>query len=532
MERILDKQKYYKRIAMPAAGKSYGAIRYMEDQIRGKGKRFVLAAISVELCEQLANDFQKDIRLKVIITKSSGKDERVQDRFLSELEEKEYDVLIVTHKNLINCSGKYEALDWDIVVDELPNIHASMYLKIPSLEDDTLSRWLTRSNPEEELHNFHVMELKCGFREVLQGYIGKFEEVRDEDSLMNKKSQKGLEGLLKEGGCVLRKQSSEGEVEYAFNYIYHPEELFPYNEVIFLCAEFDNQLTGLLFKHKFNIHVEEKQEISLRKTQYDKPSRIKIYPLIKAPKAFSRNLSESWYCTKTGEKRAKYLPEEPSYIEFFEHLVNTASKIVGDEGYIYTVNKFREDMISQGEYSFLEESDRVKRLKYNPHGLNNYMDYNVALGMFCCNPRPTQKMLFARLDEECNVPAMTFQKGYESTAMKDPVFQLITRTKIRDFDNLEEITCIVPDYRCVDYLLETWFEGATVVWDYAVEVKETLGRHGKYQKLFNMDSSQSKAYNRWVHKQGWKPSEMSIHCEEQYNRVIEWWKETYDKEKT
>ena len=529
--------EYYKKIASPASGKTYGAIQYMCDKIRTEGKRFVVAAIGVDLCNQILADIPEGINVNSITSENSVKG-LVKDRYLQAIKDKEDDIILITHKNLLNCYDSYSAEGWDIIVDELPTIHSSVHLQIPSLEDDGLSKWLVEVKEVDGKSGYAEMELRYGYGDKLEKYLVDAQEIKEDESYVNPKSLLGLKSVLHGTSRMLRKQTTGDKgstlVEYAFNVLCDPNKLFNgFGEVIFLCAEFDKQLTGLLFKHKFNITVKDKQEIKLRATEYKQPERIKIYPLIKAPRIFSRKLSESWYCTHTKQNKNGFREKEDSYIEFFQHMVDVASKIVGDEGYIYTVNKFRNKMITDGKYPFLEESDKVKRLKYNPHGLNNYMEYNIALGLFCCNPRPLQKTLLRNLDEELGLEEGTFEKAYEVTAMNDPIFQLVTRSKIRRFDILEEVVCIVPDYRCVDYLLSTWFKGATVDWSYAVEVLENKGgAPKKFKGLFEMNEAEYCKFKRQCKRWGYKPSSLKVDDETDYELVKEWIYEERNKNKT
>ena len=76
--------KFYKCIAAPASGKSYGSIRYMLQQIKEESKRFVVAAISVELCKDLKQGIQSanpDIKVDILIQENTPSNSRVQDRY-------------------------------------------------------------------------------------------------------------------------------------------------------------------------------------------------------------------------------------------------------------------------------------------------------------------------------------------------------------------------------------------------------------------------------------------------------------------
>jgi hypothetical protein len=520
--------EFFKKVAAPASGKSYGSIRYMVKEVLS-GSKFVVAAISSDLCQQLKSDIEDyapHIRVKLLLhTLVSGR-ERVQDVYKSVVEEQRefYDVVIITHQTLINSYGKVEGFGWNIMVDELPNLLSMRTVTVPTLEDDSLSRWLTYVSPDKGIQGYQEMTLKVGWERKLEVYLAGIEDDKQEESYISPTATVGLKGLLSDNTIILRKQATLGEEEkirYAFGQVFDPHTLFlGFGECTFLCADFDNQLTGLIFKHKYGIPVTDRKEITLRRDSYKSPERIKIYPLLKAPKTFTKTLSDQWYCSVTN--RNFNYNREDTCIGFFEHLVNVASDIVGEDGYIYTINKIRKDEVLRGTYPFLQESDRVKCLKYNPHGLNNYMDYNTALGLFHCNPRPIDRVILQYLDKTCNTEEGTFEKGYITTSYLDPIFQLVSRSKIRDFTELEDIVCIVPDYRVADYLLKGWFKGATVDYRYAVETTDTRGRPEKFQQKLNMSSTEKKAYSRMLKREGLQAKNMNTNNTKHLETVVQW----------
>lgn len=528
---------FYKCIAAPASGKSYGSIRYMVQQIKNKNKRFVLAAISVELCKDLKQNIlslDDSIKVDMLIQENTPSSSRVQDKYGEYLQDNDTDILIITHATLLNFKGSVPAKGWDIVVDELPNIVEMRAIK-GTLANDNISQWLEYKNPDKN-NGYREMQVKVGWESTLQKEIQASESIADEEGFVSGGAIEGLHGLLSGDTTILRsefedKQDGITKVTYYFSHIHNPEELWRgFEEVIFLCAEFDKQLTGMVFKHKFNIEVHNKEDIQLRSTEYKAPSRIKIYPLLLPPTTFTKRTSKSYYDKKRGNKYPAKIKD--NLVEIFEHLIDVAESIVGDSGYIYTVNKFRNEQIEAGEYTFLSERDKVQRLKYNPHGLNKFMDHNIALGLFHCNPSPYQVTLLKHIAESCGVSPEEFFKGYETTAYLDPIFQLVTRTAIRNFEELEEIVAIVPDYRVAKYLTDGWFKGATVDYQYAVEVKDgrkTNSRPTKFQKMFNMSAAEKSAYNRWLKGLDKPAKTMDTSNNEHVTLVTEWIEERRSK---
>lgn len=518
--------RYYKKIAAPAAGKSYGAVRYMIERIK-KGEKFVLCSISVELCKALADDIlsvDENINLKLLLSENTKYGVKVRDRYTDHLSSEDYDVLIITHKTLINAKGSCGE-GWSMIVDELPNI-MEINSVLANLEDDSVSRWLTPSIPTGNSTKLQPMELRMGWEDGLHKYLEGVNSGKEE-SLINSVATKGLEELLTGETIILREQFTDGKVEkvrYYFCSISDPSRIWKgFNDVIFLCAEFDRQLTGVLFNKRFNLEVREENNISLRRESYVSPERITIYPLIKAPQPFTKYLSNQYYDKDTGRRHLVKI--EDSYVEVFQHLISVAEDIVGKEGYIYTVNNIRKEQILKGDHRFLQERDKVKCLQYNPHGLNSFMDYNIALGLFHCNPTPIQDQVFRYLEEQDGIVDRGYLKGYEMSAYLDPIFQLVTRTAIRKFEDIEDIICIVPDHRAATYLSQGWFKGAIVDYKYAVDLDDKRkgnSRPPKFQKTFNMNSKEASAFRRWVNKQGWNIKNMNVNNSEQYNKVKEW----------
>ena len=521
--------KFYKCIAAPASGKSYGAIRYMIQEIKEKRKKFVLAAISVELCKDLQHNIiiaDPSIKVDMIIQENTPRSSRVQDRYEDYLSESDAEILIITHATLLNFKGKIPAEGWSMVVDELPNIVEMKAIK-GTLANDNISQWLEHKHPDKD-SGYREMVVKVGWEDTLGKEISASEDISQEEGFVATTTLSGLQGILSGDTAILRSQYKEDSglimVEYYFSHIHNPYQLWSgFDEVTFLCAEFNKQLTGIVFKHKFDIEVKDKIGINLRSTEYKSPERIKIYPLLLPPTTFSKRTSKSYYDTKTSRKFPVKISE--NLTEVFKHLVDVAESIVGDSGYIYTVNKFRNDQIEQGDFSFLSERDKVSRLKYNPHGLNRFMDYNTALGLFHCNPSPAQIVLLRHIADTCNVEANVFLDGYETTAYLDPIFQLVTRTAIRNFEDIQEIVCIVPDHRVAKYLTEGWFKGAVVDYQYAITIKDgrkSNTRPEKFQGMFNMSLTEKSAYSRWVKTLGLSIKKMSTSNNNHVTLVTNW----------
>ncbi len=521
--------KFYKRIAAPASGKSYGAVRYMLQQIRENNKKFVLAAISVELCKDLRDNLKaldKDLIIEVVIEATTPSSQRVRDKYEEHLQEAEADVIIITHSTLLNYKGVPPKDNWHMVVDELPNI-VSMSPQTGTLTNDKLGQWLEYKHPDTSV-GYREMGIKVGWESTLEKELAASERVAKGEGFIDATTFQILQGILSGDTSILRSEYLEDNVlmvKYYSSTIRDPNQVWRgFEEVTFLCAEFEKQLTGIVFKHKYGIVVPEKEDILLRSTEYKSPERIKIYPLLLPPTTFTKKTSRSYYDKSTGSKYPKEEIKE-GLTEVFEHLVDVAATIVGEQGYIYTVNKFRTDQITEGAYGFLSERDKVSRLKYNPHGLNRFMDFNIALGLFHCNPSPYQLVLLRHIAESCGVEDKILFDGYETTAYLDPIFQLVTRTAIRDFEDLQEIICIVPDYRVAKYLTDGWFKGATVDYKYAVSIKDNRvdnSRPTKFQGLFKMSNTEKSAYTRWVKSLGKTSKSMSTTNNEHMNMVTEW----------
>tara|TARA_R110000787_G_scaffold44901_6_gene109816 strand:- start:4581 stop:6179 length:1599 start_codon:yes stop_codon:yes gene_type:complete len=521
--------KFYKCIAAPASGKSYGSIRYMVRQIQEESKRYVLAAISVELCKDLKSNIYSanpNIKVDILIQENTPTSSRVQDRYEEYLKESDADILIITHATLLNFKGRVSAEGWSMVVDELPNIVEMKAIK-GTLANDNISQWLEYKHPDKEA-GYREMIIKVGWEATLEKEISASEDIAHEEGFVATAALSGLQGILSGDTSILRSEYEDSDgltkVVYYFSHIHDPLQLWAgFEEVVFLCAEFNQQLTGIVFKHKFHITVEDKPEIELRSTSYEKPERIKIYPLLLPPTTFTKRTSRSYYDTKTNKKFPVKISE--NLTEIFQHLVDVAEDIVGDKGYIYTVNKFRNEQIEQGDFSFLSERDKVERLKYNPHGLNRFMVHNIALGLFHCNPSPYQRTLLKHIALSCEVEPEVFYKGYETTAYLDPIFQLVTRTAIRNFEDIQDIICIVPDHRVAKYLTDGWFKGAIVDYQYAVSIKDgrkTNARPNKFQGMFDMSSAEKSSYTRWVKSVGMKPKEMNTQNNDHVALVTDW----------
>ncbi len=525
----MNTSKFYKKIAAPASGKSYGAIQYMLNKISKEGTRFVLAAISADLCRELKSEIERMSEGEVVVDiLLSAETYRVRERYEEALEDKDCDILIITHTNLINSYGKVDATGWECIMDELPNILAITSVNC-TLEDDVLSTWLSKRDPDTEdtiTSSYASMQVKLGWEDKLATYLDNVQE-EESDYLLSKSATEGLKGVMGGDTKILRYQYTEDskieKVRYYFCTIHNPYQLWRgFNKVTFLCAEFEKQLTGLLFKHKYNILVEDNKDITLYRTYYEKPERITIYVLLHSPTNFSKTLSMQYY--NPDNKLKKKIPLD-GYKEVFEHLVDVCEKIVGEDGYIYTVNNMRAAMVDNGNYNYLSERAKVKRLKYNPHGLNTYKDHTNAVGLFHCNASTQQLVVLDEIAKECGVPVEIFRQGYSTTAYLDPLFQLVTRTAIRKFDDLEDIVCVVPDERAAKYLTDGWFKGATVSYDYATTFEDGRkgngGKNKSFVSLLEMTAGEKSAFYRWAKRLG---NKLHVNNKKDYEKVDSWLK--------
>ena len=183
-----------------------------------------------------------------------------------------------------------------MVVDELPNIVEMRSIK-GTLANDNISQWLEYKHPDKE-SGYREMIIKVGWENTLEKELIASEGIKHEEGFVATTTLSGLQGILSGDTSILRSEYEEDsltKVTYYFSHIHDPRQLWSgFEEVIFLCAEFSKQLTGIIFKYKFDILVEDKPEIKLRSTEYRSPERIKIYPLLLPPTTFTKRTSKSY----------------------------------------------------------------------------------------------------------------------------------------------------------------------------------------------------------------------------------------------
>lgn len=474
-------EKIHKLELAPAMGKSYANITNMVERVVNNNEKFILAAITLNLCSQTEDDIKTrypDIRVCRVTSDTKTGGLPIGSRLKLILASGRWDIVIITHEGLkgnlygVDCSG------WNLVIDEVFNP-----VKVSSfscqIEDDPVINFIEKVKDGVN-ENETIYKLRRGARIKVED---KITFATNNDTHYDSKAIHIWEALL-EGDYIQCKYDSVTDLyRYSFLSIINPHKLMAtFNSVLVLSANATTTLFGVVYNRVYNVEFVACDYISVLRDKYPSPDRINIHYLLK-----DVNISK-WvmdkYDNTTGESLFKVMWD------------TSVDKILPkDCNFIYAVNKDRFDDIPPNNGLLLSISS---------HGLNQYSSYTNALAIFACNPRPYDVELFKSYEECKGLPENTILDAFITTSYLESVFQLVTRSAVRDFDNIKPVNIVVPDKRCSDYLSEGWFKGATVHHNNTITyTPPPIGRPQSFNKIYNLNNSESGKFYRWKKKNGY-----------------------------
>ncbi|UYD59372.1 hypothetical protein HPMBJEAJ_00273 [Aeromonas phage avDM6] len=260
-----------------------------------------------------------------------------------------------------------------------------------------------------------------------------------------------------------------------------------FSKITIACANFSETFTGTVLKEYSGWEFVESPLVSrLDFRNYKNTQRIEIVPV------YDGNWSR--YAADTE------IEGESVYNKVKDLVLN----IVGNVNYIYTTNSYRGPLTGGS------------RIPYNPHGMNNYMNFTTAVALFSYNPSPWQLELLRSLSYNQGLDVDRLTNAFLVSKYLEPAFQLCLRTDIRNNKSMSMVRLIVPDLRVANYLKDKYLPDAKI--DYSLMIdstkeskprkKETVPRVRKesFKSMFNLDNKEQSALSYHQKKIGKKYS--------------------------
>lgn len=458
--------------AVPAAGKTKAILKHVLTTKR----RTLIASISCQLSQQ-SYDFYRvhgGRDSAIIDSDHITRSTSVRDA-LKHAIESDTRVLFITHAALIESTDFDLLSDFDLYIDEVPEFVNITEMKFTD--------------------NIHLITKYCDLVDntlVLKESKRKQVEAKAFDGIagtdvVSERLFKLLRALL-QGTPVMIKD----------NIAYFIDDCTTLNWSVFrritiACANFDGTFTGTIVKYYCKWKVKKSPlHDKLDFHEYRNTSRVEIVPLYSGE--WSRYASE----------------KEVNGQRVYDIMKKKVYDLTLNVPYIYTTNRYR-TQLQTGE-----------SVQYNPHGLNQYMNYTTAVALFSYNPTPWQIEILRTLSSGVGLSPSVFIDAFVTSKYLEPVFQLCTRTDIRNQFSDDNITLIVPDIRAAEYLKTRYLKNATITNNFVFEPppierkqytrkKEQTPRakRNTFANMFEFDKKELGKFYRWEKKQNKKLTTLS-----------------------
>jgi len=185
------------------------------------------------------------------------------------------------------------------------------------------------------------------------------------------------------------------------------------------------------------------------------------------------HLLDIYYCSEAPWSKRRQ-EDVTNGVKNVERMAAAARELLRGQPYVWLANaRLPDDIMREPSEDMLHEANAIpQRLPNKPHGRNDYTHYNAFVSLGSYNPWPSVwRFLVAQgLTPEDIRRALTWSIVYQS----------LMRISLRDPDNHERKTAVVPDRALADWLAEE-FPGATVrKLECGIAEPQGTGRKRKY----------------------------------------------------
>lgn len=508
-------------------GKTYTTIKWIVEDQLPNGKRWVYIAPSKELINETVN-LLEDLGCEDYLPIT---DEYYSKGVMSNTIElmcsmEHVDIFLITHanfENLVQGGNEFIFDGFNVVIDELPNVFEMHDISFGNKTDILKDRLV----PLEGFDGVYTVSKSKTVLKQLQ------EDGKRNNSIKMNSFARGLSKT----GIVVKEDYSEYSKYQTYNIIDYTEFMESCERVILLGAKIsDTLISGLLERQ--GIMFKKFEDVVLSRTEYLNQERVRIYYLTdeKVKGGCTSSMLTSAYNLKTGKKlnykQYKHLPNgiddlDEGFVNVYQEYVNRACELLGQD-FLYTVNYIpKTKTYKDVEYNGIPYGVCIP---YGCHGLNKYSHYTKALSLFCYKPSPVQRKLLEYL-KEC-FDFQDIEDKYVDLKMREASLQMVTRTAIRDFNNVEQdITFVVPDISVAKYIKDYHIPNCIVDNSLALYIPDARmenGGHNRSVLTEGLCKSARNSFNSWKtyfrKSKGVEPTEEQ--CIEKINKL----KEKYNDE--
>lgn len=465
--------------AIPAAGKTKAILEH----ILASGEKAIIASISRQLSRE-SFEYYENLGGSGIVIDSDHKhgSNSVNNAILESV--LCADVIFITHAALLNFSDFDKLKDFNLYIDEVPELVTFARNSFTVSLDSVLS-YCEPINAEVGVLDTLVLKEEC-YEEVQALAI---EGSKGRDDLMT--TLYPLYKSLLQGIPVKLQITDNGSYTYYINDV-STSSWEAFKRITIASANLKDTFTGMVLQH-FNKweFVESPLTKKLLFTEYPNSSRVKINVMFE----------DNWSKHSADKEREG--------ISNYNRMKTVIEGLVDGKDFIYTRNSYR------------ARFTRGTEVPYNPHGLNAYSSYKNVAVMFSFNPLPWQIPLLKELATSADLEENSLVDAYIVSKYLEPAFQLCARSNIRNSKSNAVVNLYVPDMKLALYMKQHYFPNAEINTDFTikpVEKKKTRDRKS-FQNMFEMTQKERYKFMYLLRKLGRK---LDVNSTEDYAIVAEW----------
>ena len=422
---------FYKSSCPASSGKTYNMVDFLVWLTRFEP--VLVAQPTIELIQETIEDnaYRKvhgfgrfDGKHIIQIHSEDGNGQDVVERIQNVIQNFPDDtILFITHSSLMRLTFIPKEQNWNLFIDEIPNIDFGLRLRLPDHRDELFSMFdreniggfYERMKPNAK--TYQVADNCSGdewwgstIKDLMQRITSAHWEVYSETEHNNK--------------------FLGGDDPYArFHGVLNPSIFDGFNTVTLLGAGMENSLLFKIWSEK-GISFSEHPRIKPRFTKHENSNLIAI-----------KYVAERDY-SKTGRRKKINVAEDMSFIEFMKMAVD--AEFAEQKYYLIANNDLDVRDISGQQISNV------------CHGLNSLTHFRNFAMLSALNETPEHGMFlrenFGITSDEIYL-AITVSTAYQS----------IMRSSLRDPKSKNQIVVIVPDKRLAQLLVDHFFPDASIV---------------------------------------------------------------------